>query len=137
LLQRDGNLVAADGTSDLTLKIGKGQYYLALNHRNHLGMMSAGPISMGYTATTPIDASLLTFTTYGINATKTMSGKQVMWTGDADATGIIDSGDRGATWNNRNDQSYNLSDCSLDGITDSADRGITWNNRNLIEQLPN
>ena len=136
LLQRDGNIVATDGTSDLTFKIGEGNYYLALNHRNHLGVMSSTAHLMGFTATTSFDVSQVSFVTYGTNATKLMSGKNALWTGDADGDYLVDAADRSETWNHRNSQSYHLSDCNLDGVTDASDRSITWNNRNLIAQLP-
>ncbi|MBU0655955.1 MAG: hypothetical protein KJ914_12620 [Gammaproteobacteria bacterium] len=46
LLQRDGDVAsAADGATTLTFTgIAPGSYYLALRHRNHLGVMSAAPV---------------------------------------------------------------------------------------------
>jgi hypothetical protein len=128
--------VATDGSSDLTFQIGKGQYYLAIKHRNHLGIMSASPLSMGYSAITSFDLSQTSFPTFGTNATTLMSGKKAMWTGDADGSGIVNAGDRSAAWNFRNAQGYLQTDCTLKGITNAGDRSITWNNRNLTSQIP-
>jgi hypothetical protein len=47
LLQRDGDIVHIDGVSVVTFdKVSAGNYYVAVRHRNHLGVMSALPIAL-------------------------------------------------------------------------------------------
>lgn len=42
LLQRDGDVVAVDGVSDLSfIGVNSDDFYVAINHRNHLGVISA------------------------------------------------------------------------------------------------
>ena len=47
LLQRDGDVVALDGISGLAiLEANIGNYYIVVNHRNHLGIMTANTVSL-------------------------------------------------------------------------------------------
>lgn len=47
LIQKDGDIVDLDGISNLSVPgIGAGNYYVAIKHRNHLGVMSANAISL-------------------------------------------------------------------------------------------
>ncbi len=49
LLKRDGNLVDVDGKSPVPFEgVEAGSYYIAVRHRNHLGVMSATPIMLSY-----------------------------------------------------------------------------------------
>jgi hypothetical protein len=55
LLQRDGDVVEIDGISPVIFKqMSAGNYYVAVKHRNHLGVMSALPIALS-TAPSVID----------------------------------------------------------------------------------
>ena len=45
LIQRDGDIVDIDGESRLVMKVEADDYYLVIRHRNHLGVMSATPIT--------------------------------------------------------------------------------------------
>jgi hypothetical protein len=52
LLQRDGDIVDVDGVSSLTFNVAlTGNYYVAIRHRNHLGVMSALSIPLSATTT--------------------------------------------------------------------------------------
>jgi len=82
LLQRDGDIVGADGVSPVALNVLADQYYIAVRHRTHLGIMAAGLYSLSST-TTNVDLSNGTAALYGGNAaTKTLGGKRVMFAGD-------------------------------------------------------
>ncbi|GAB3540816.1 Ig-like domain-containing protein [Spirosoma fluminis] len=53
LLQRDGDVVEVDGVSSLTFAQAlTGNYYVAIRHRNHLGVMSQTPLPLSPTAAT-------------------------------------------------------------------------------------
>lgn len=88
LLQRDGDVVAPDGTSPLLVAAPVGSYYIAVRHRNHLAVMTAGTFVLGSTSTA-VDLTLSATTTFGNNARKTVGTKQVLWAGDATGNGTI------------------------------------------------
>ncbi len=51
LLQSDGDIVDVNGTSSLRFLANYDDYYLVVRHRNHLGVMTAAPVS--YSASMP------------------------------------------------------------------------------------
>ena len=59
-----------------------------------------------------------------------------MWSGDTDGSGSIGASDRNATWNDRTQIGYKVSDCDLSGSVGASDRNITWNNRTKVTQVP-
>ena len=89
LLQRDGDVVALDGVSDITLGVVPKNYYIVLQHRNHLGVMSASPVAVTEIGTA-IDFTKNTTPTYGSNAQVALtSGDLALWTGDTNTNGQI------------------------------------------------
>jgi hypothetical protein len=79
LLQRDGDVVAVDGTSTLTFTLSVGNYHVAVKHRNHLGAMTAAPVALS--AATP----LVDFTTsmgYGTDGQATVGSVYALWMGN-------------------------------------------------------
>ena len=92
LLQRDGDVVAIDGTSALSFyAIADGSYYVAIKHRNHLGIMSNTAIVLN-TTTTVIDFTNGSVPTYGTNAQTSLGmpiGISAMWAGDANNDGLL------------------------------------------------
>ncbi|MBK6754926.1 MAG: hypothetical protein IPG69_15425 [Flavobacteriales bacterium] len=82
LLQRDGDIVAADGISNVVLNAAAGNYHVAVRHRNHFGAMTATAISVG-TLPTVIDLRSPGTATWGTNARKTMGPVTVLWAGNA------------------------------------------------------
>ncbi|MBK7382761.1 MAG: hypothetical protein IPI81_05420 [Flavobacteriales bacterium] len=90
LLQADGDVVAAnDGTSALTFGASGDQYFIAVRHRNHLGIMSAGSITLGSAAIT-VDLSNGTVPlSGGSSATKVIGARNVMFAGDVDRNSIL------------------------------------------------
>ncbi|HNB81079.1 MAG TPA: hypothetical protein PLP14_03210 [Chitinophagaceae bacterium] len=57
LIQRDGDVVdPADGMSPVFLPgLLSGSYFVSIKHRNHLGIMTATPVSFNYCSTTSVD----------------------------------------------------------------------------------
>lgn len=89
LLQRDGDVVALDGVSDISLGMIPKNYYVILKHRNHLGVMSAKPIALTETGTS-INFTQNTTPTYGSNAQVALNnGSLALWTGDTNSNGQI------------------------------------------------
>jgi hypothetical protein len=138
LLRNDGMLVADDGVTEfIYMKGTSGQnYYIEVNHRNHLAVMSATAKTLSDDSVTTHDftAAGQSYGTGGMYEIET--GVWAMWAGDTDQTGTIDANDRSNTWNDRNKIGYKNSDCYLTGSVDANDRSVTWNNRNKYTQVP-
>ena len=85
LVQRDGDIVEAD-TGNTTLRISgalPGNYYVAIRHRNHLGVMSSAALSLMATPTL-VDFTAPTTKTYGEVAGRIQNkGVSLLWAGDA------------------------------------------------------
>ncbi len=82
LLQRDGDVVAVDGVSTLSVDLLPGNYHIAVRHRNHLGCMTAAPVALS--AATPLtDFTLASTATWGTNARKDIGGVMVLWAGNS------------------------------------------------------
>ncbi|MBK7763868.1 MAG: hypothetical protein IPI46_10955 [Bacteroidetes bacterium] len=48
LIQRDGDIVGVDGVSPVNFtSLAYGTYHVSLKHRNHLGVMTANPVTLG------------------------------------------------------------------------------------------
>jgi len=139
LLQRDGDIIAPDGSSEIRfMGILPGSYYLVVKHRNHLGVMSATPLSMD-TARISVDFTspsqpIFGFSNYRINLNG--SGLLALPTGDINASGGIDLSDRNDCWNARNQEGYLSEDVDLDGKVSASDRVQCWNNRGISSTLP-
>lgn len=89
LIQRDGDIVDTDGTSPLRfLQIPSGDHYIALRHRNHLGIMTASPHPL---APLPyaLDLGSIGTQVYGTNAGKDENGVRTLWAGDVNEDGAI------------------------------------------------
>ena len=135
LLQADGDIVDLDGNSMVQFSgIPQGDYYLAIKHRTHLGIMTDAPVTLFPSATNYIDFTASFTNTYGNNAQKNENGTMLLWCGDSSADGLINALDRSDTWNFRNQSGYLNADVNLDGSCNAADRSITWNNRKLPSQ---
>ncbi len=139
LLQADGDVVDVDGVSNVFFSgLVAGSYYVAVKHRNHLGVMTPGALPL---SRTPVPHDFRTGSAYGsLGGTlvqKNLGGGLFgLFEGDLDQDGDVDAGDRSIAWNSRNTTGYLEADCSLNGVCDAAERSQTWNNRNLTTQIP-
>lgn len=92
LLQRDGDVVDTNGVSNVKFTIAPaGPYYVAVRHRNHLGVMTAEALDLSPIQTF-VDFTDSTFLTNGSNAqVKLKLGggivKMAMWAGDLNSDG--------------------------------------------------
>ena len=82
LLQRDGDVVELDGKSPAAMRVASGTYQIAIRHRNHLGVMTAGSYAVGNPATA-VDLRSPGVATWGTNARKTVGSSMALWSGDA------------------------------------------------------
>ena len=86
LLQADGDVVDAT-TQSTTLQFAAasaGSYYVSVSHRNHLGVMTAQPLSLSSTAQL-VDFTSSATAFYGTEPTTTSGTQRLLWAGDANA----------------------------------------------------
>ncbi|OUR90405.1 hemagglutinin protein [Flavobacteriales bacterium 34_180_T64] len=90
LLQRDGDVVDLDGVSNLIMTAAPTNYFVVMDHRNHLGAMSANSIGLSEAIATLVDFGNIGFQTFGSNAQVTLgSGNTALWAGDVNNNGQI------------------------------------------------
>lgn len=83
VVQRDGDVVATDGTSPIQFSVAVRDYLIAVRHRTHLGAMTATAYRVSI-AEKSYDLSNGSLALYGTNATKTIGAVQALWTGNAE-----------------------------------------------------
>jgi hypothetical protein len=89
LIQRDGDIVALDGTSDVILRGITGNYFVAIKHRNHLGTVTANVIPLSVTANI-VDLSNSSTGTFGTNARVQLSnGDMALWAGNVNGDTLV------------------------------------------------
>jgi hypothetical protein len=137
---KNGNIVETDGASllhfDLTITQ---DLYVVIWHRNHLAVISSGPLSN--TGTT----YLWDFTTgagqaFGTNALSDLgSGLFGMIAGDGNSNGIVQNTDETNVWKVQLNQfGYLQGDFNLNSIVQNTDETNYWKvNLNKASQVPN
>ncbi len=137
-LKSDGTVVELDGTSQVSVGVNDGDYYVVVYHRNHLPIMSSNTTSISGSST------LYNFTTgqdkaYGTEAMKDLgSGSFGMYAGDGNASGNVSSVDRNSVWRPQNGTNgYLMGDFNLSGGVSSTDRNSFWRvNNGKNSQVP-
>ncbi len=87
LLQRDGDVVDIDGLSELDFDLWADRFYITIQHRIHLGIMTNIPQVLNFDAVSInlADGSVPAFGTHA--EVELGSGDMALWTGDADNSG--------------------------------------------------
>lgn len=130
LLQRDGDVVATNGTSALSFGLPAATYRVAVLHRNHLGAMTLNGVALSSVAAT-VDLTASGTATFGTEARRSVTGAfptQALWSGDVNFDGDVkytgDGNDRdiilvriGGAIPTNETNGYNDSDVNMDGIT--------------------
>lgn len=90
LIRRNGTIVDLDGISDVTFTgLQADQYYVAVRHRNHLGIMTASALPLTGIGSM-IDLSNGTVPIHGDSeATVTIGTTRCLWAGDANMNGNL------------------------------------------------
>lgn len=88
LVQRDGDVVATDGTSPLQFTVGPGNYHVAVRHRNHLGAMTVAPVALNATAAV-VDLRSASTATYGADARRSVGTQRTLWAGNVNGNNAI------------------------------------------------
>lgn len=125
------NDVALNRNGEISIALPSGSseiYYLVLNHRNSLETWSSVPVNMGadhirYDFTNGIDKA------YGNNL-KLIGNESIVYGGDVNQDGIVDSGDMIGIDNDASvfASGYLLTDANGDGLIDSGDMILVDNN---------
>lgn len=89
LLQSDGDVVATDGVSPVSIGAPAGSYRLAVRHRNHLGVMTSGAIVLGSSAASVDLSNGSTPIAGGTEATRLVGSRRVLYAGDALWDGVL------------------------------------------------
>jgi hypothetical protein len=126
LVQRDGDVVDADGVSPLRLSAVPGNYHVAIRHRNHLPVMTLNPVAFG-TSTVALNFTDGSTATFGTEAQRINGAVRHLWPGDVTVNNQVkytgSSNDRdpllvavgSTTPNNTLTGQYNAKDVNLDG----------------------
>lgn len=135
LIQRDGDLVDALSGSPILhfANVAAGNYYVSVRHRNHLGAITASPISLGSSAKL-VDFSQGTTAVQG-SGTRYISGSlALLWAGDINGSNTLTSSGPGnditnllssvitssanpQAYTNFNLKGYLATDLNMDGST--------------------
>ncbi len=123
LLQADGDVVDVDGVSALKLVSAADSYYVAINHRNHLGVMSASAVSLNTDTVTSVNLSDATTSVFGgTNSVVDMgNGIWAMISGDFDENGQIQNTDTNALIQLLGVSTYNKADLNMNGQVQNSD----------------
>ncbi len=134
LLQRDGDIVGADGFSNIVFdnlpEITNA--FVVVKHRNHLSVGTANAYPMNQSNT--IDLTNPSTEVFGSNSMMNIGGKMVLKTGDANHDGLINSVDKNIYWRPQNAMAYNYNeftaDFNLDGTVNGVDLNLLWRPNN-------
>ncbi len=86
LLQADGDIVSEDGSSLPLFSQTPGDYFVAVKHRNHLGVMTGGPLSF---PGSEVDFTNTLTSVWGVQSMKQQDGFSILWQGDVSGNGVI------------------------------------------------
>jgi hypothetical protein len=123
LLQSDGDVVDMDGTSSVAFSgLPADDYYLAVKHRNHLGVMSAAPVAISAVAAAVDFTSDLNAVLGGANGIAVMSNGQLgMYSGDFNRNGQVQNTDYAAMVLTLGISGYVPGDFDLNGQVQNTD----------------
>jgi len=137
-LRKDGLIVADDGTTEqITVNVSPGDYYIVIEHRNHLAVMSAGSVQLSSGSSTLYDFTTGSEKFYGTDGgVEIEPGIWAMYGGDSNQDGNITVSDNNIVMNNRNQEGYEDGDTNLDANVTVADNNLVMSNRNKSTQVP-
>ncbi len=138
LLQKDGDIVGTDGVSPIVFQgLTQTQVYLVIRHRNHL---AARTLNSYPTSALTIDLSNPSIEFFGIQPIAQLDGRQMLYSGDANRDGTVNTGDKIEYWRLQNGVAYDYFDSSADfdlnGEVNPIDKNDFWRlNNGKSEQL--
>jgi hypothetical protein len=141
LMQADGDIVDTDGVSTVAFNaIADGDYYVAILHRNHVGIMTGNALTLISNAPTATTVDFTTTSLYGgPTAYATVgAGFQALVAGDASFDGQVQNTDDVYFWAPSTGSSgYQPGDYDLDAQVQNTDKVYYWiSNAGLGTAIP-
>ena len=121
----DGNIVDTDGSDrNIFFDVQEGSYYIVINHRNHLKIMSSSSVALYSDHTVLYDFTDSVSKAYGSNSTKQVEDNvYAMYAGDANGNGFINADDLNDEWRPNNGTfGYKNSDMNMDTYINAHDK---------------
>ena len=144
LLKSNGSIVDLDGLSQVKFNaVVPGNYYVVVRHRNHLPIMSANTVTLGFTSSSLCDFSTAQTQAYGTEPMADLGSNVFgMCAGDASQDGSINATDLNAYWIPQNGVMYDYqtktADFNLDATVNATDLNLYWTPSNgKATQVPN
>ncbi len=127
-LLKNGNIVGLDGNSMLMFNCPiNHQVFVVIWHRNHLGILSANPLTQNENGLYIYNFSGSLSQAYGEGQNLLGNGIYGMIGGDANADGIVDEQGDKLIWAPESGRSgYLNGDLNLNGQTDNIDKNDNW-----------
>jgi len=139
LLQKNGNIIDPSGANKVFFSdIARADYYVAVQHYNHLGVMTATPLTFDDSTSFDFsDPNSVTFSN-GAMAQRNIGGVMCMWAGDMNGDGTINAADKNDYWKGEKEADFiygaSKADLNLDGVVDDIDRTSFWRANNSKQQ---
>ncbi len=134
---KDGSIVGMDGSSVLQFNVSvTNNLYAIVWHRNHLGIMSATALTesggiYSYNFTTSVNTAYQ-------SGQKALNGSAVMFGGDVDGNGTVNTTDKTIWSGVAGTKGYQPSDTDMNGQVDNKDKNDIWDgNENEQTKVPN
>lgn len=137
LLRKDGYLVDDTGLENkVVIDLSPGNYYLLVEHRNHLGVMSSSALAFSESNATPYSFISDSLMYYGEEACTLEPDVYGLFAGDPNQTNVINSGDYLIVKSNSGSNGYHNSDCNLTSVVNSGDYLVIKPNSGKNSNIP-
>ena len=88
LIRQNGGITSTSGFGNIQFLEEAGDYFVAVRHRNHLGVMTAEPVALSATGAS-LDLRPPSTSTYGRTAQAQAFGRTALWSGDVNSDGEL------------------------------------------------
>ncbi len=135
-LKSNGNIVDDDGTTSyVPMDASEGDYFIVVEHRNHLTVMSASAQSLTSGSSTLYDFSTGTDKYYGADAALLETGVYGMYAGDTNGSGIVTNSDKTSIISDLNSSGYYDADANCSGVVTNSDKTPIISNLNKASDI--
>ncbi len=139
LLQANGQIIDASGTAKVFFgDVPRGDYYVAIQHYNHLGVMTANAITFDDNTAFDFSDPNSAVYTNGAMAQNNVGGILCMWAGDMNGDGTINAVDKNEYWKPEQADNFTYgsskADLNLDGVVNDVDKNTYWRANNSKQQ---